>query len=428
MKKIFSLVMAVMLVASCFIITTSADEDYSSNIIANITFGSADELSGGGATATPVGDGMTYADGAVTMNDGASYFTVAKDDGSSLFAGVTEATISFDAIISDTSKTSWAFDITSQTTHSSGEDYIGCLLNTTVAAERFAVTLQGARAGSAVATVETTSWHHYDVVYTDDGSTYVYVDNEMVASFVAGVNYDTDTYDLSFENCIGTESVMYVGLALWGSGEYYYGSFKDLVVYNTDIFEATRETVDPDAALDAITGTEVTVKSVIDDGNGTWDSNTETTADHVFDGKTSTFYDGAVEEAWVGCEIDSTVISTVAIYARSAKYERIAGAVIQGSNDKETWTDLYTIEEAVKDEWIVCEISDTTAYTYVRVYNCAYGNVAEMKLYTSSTTGDAETGDTEPTETAPQTGFGVVALGVVALVSGTAVVASKKRH
>ncbi|MCD8055666.1 MAG: hypothetical protein LUE25_02970 [Clostridiales bacterium] len=58
MKKIISLVMAVALVVCCFAITTSADEDYSANIIANITFGSADELSGGGATATPVGDGI----------------------------------------------------------------------------------------------------------------------------------------------------------------------------------------------------------------------------------------------------------------------------------------------------------------------------------------------------------------------------------
>ncbi|MCD8314261.1 MAG: hypothetical protein LUD44_01260 [Firmicutes bacterium] len=430
MKKIISLVMTVALVVCCFAITTSADEDYSANIIANITFGSADELSGGGATATPVGDGMTYADGAVTMNDGASYFTVAKDDGTSLFAGVTEATISFDAIISDTTKTSWAFDITSQTTHSSGEDYIGCLLNTTVAAERFAVTLQGARAGSAVATVETTSWHHYDVVYTADGSTYVYVDSELVASFVAGVNYSTDTYDLSFENCIGTESTMYVGLALWGSGEYYYGSFKNLVVYNTDILASSRTVSDPDDALDAITGTKVTVNEVIDDDNGTWGSSTDTTSDHVFDGDKSTFYDGAVEEAWVGAKIDSTVISTVAIWARSANYERIANAVIQGSNDGTNWTDLYTIETAVQDEWIICDITDTTAYTYVRVYNCAYGNVAEMNIYTASSSGTntgSNTGSNTGTQ-APQTGFAFVGLGVVALASGAAIVVSKKRH
>ncbi|MCD7943876.1 MAG: discoidin domain-containing protein [Clostridia bacterium] len=187
---------------------------------------------------------------------------------------------------------------------------------------------------------------------------------------------------------------------------------------------------EPTSAYDAITGTKVTVNSVIDDGNGTRDSNTETTSDHVFDGDTSTFYDGAVEGAWVGCTIDSTVISTVAIYARSANYDRIAGAVIQGSNDGENWTDLYTIETAVQDEWIVCDITDTTAYTYVRVYNCAYGNVAEMNIYTTSSSGTntgSNTGSNTGTQS-PQTGFAFVGLGVVALASGAAIVVSKKRH
>ncbi|MCD7787893.1 MAG: discoidin domain-containing protein, partial [Firmicutes bacterium] len=163
-----------------------------------------------------------------------------------------------------------------------------------------------------------------------------------------------------------------------------------------------------------------------------YEGNTATTADHAFDGDTSTFYDGAGEVAWVGAKIDSTVISTVALYPRSDEnwYSRLEGAVIQGSNDGENWTDLYTVGTVTLDEWVVCEITDTTAYTYVRVYNCGYGNVAEMNIYTASGSGTntgSNTGSNTGTQ-APQTGFAFVGLGVVALASGAAIVVSKKRH
>ncbi|MCD8055668.1 MAG: discoidin domain-containing protein [Clostridiales bacterium] len=259
------------------------------------------------------------------------------------------------------------------------------------------------------------------------GCTAIYVDGTCVASVE-----QTDGFDLSIANCIGSTSTFYVGYAAWG--EFYHGSLKNLVVYNTAIYSdpvthASELAAAADAALEAIEGTKVTVNEVIDDDGRTYE-NSSNTPELVFDGDTSTFYDGAVEGAWVGAKIDSTVISTVAIYARSANYERIAGAVIQGSNDGENWTDLYTIETAVQNEWIICDITDTTAYTYVRVYNCAYGNVAEMNIYTTSSSGTntgSNTGSNTGT-TSPQTGFAFVGLGVVALASGAAIVVSKKRH
>ncbi|MCD7944126.1 MAG: leucine-rich repeat protein, partial [Clostridia bacterium] len=359
-----------------------ADEtatDYSDYIIANISFASADDLSGGGATATPVGDGMTYDDGeSVTMTDGESYFTVAKDDGTALLEGLTEVTISFDA--NTTGDTSWAFEVTSEESHSFGaEHYIGCLINTSVLVERYSNEVSY-RPAAAQASTTNNTWVHYDCVFFDDGCTAVYIDGEL-ASMVE----ETDGFDLTLANCIGEDSVFRVGKANWVSGEFFSGSLKNLVVYSTAIYEHTDDSSDTSDDI-SVSGTEVTINTVIDDGNGTWAYSEDATSDHVFDGDTSTFYDGAIADAWVGCTIDSTVISTVALYARDDQYYyRMDGAEIQGSNDGETWTTLYTIseEENAQGEWVVCEITDTTAYTYLRVYGCDYGNVAEMKIYTA---------------------------------------------
>ncbi|MCD7712775.1 MAG: leucine-rich repeat protein, partial [Firmicutes bacterium] len=222
------------------------------------------------------------------------------------------------------------------------------------------------------------TWVHYDCVFYADGCTAVYVDGELV-SIVA----QSDGFDLSLANCIGEDSTFYVGYAAWG--EYFSGSLKNLVVYSTAIYEHDDSTKNLDGGI-SISGTEISILSVIDDGNGTWGGDTETTSDHVFDGDTSTYYDGAVEEAWVGCTFESTVISTVLVYARTDLYERMNEAEIQGSNDGESWTTLYTIseEENTAGQWIVCDITDTTAYTYLRIYGCGYGNVAEMKLYAAT--------------------------------------------
>ncbi|MCD8055272.1 MAG: leucine-rich repeat protein, partial [Clostridiales bacterium] len=354
----------------------STATDLSDYIIANISFASADDLSGGGATATAVGEGMTYDDGeSVTMTDGESYFTVAKDDGTALLEGLTEVTISFDA--NTTGDTSWAFEVTSETEHSyETEHYIGCVIRDDVQVERYNNT-EG-RPDYASGSTTNDTWVHYDCIFYADGCTAIYVDGELV-SIVA----QNDGFDLSLANCIGEDSTFYVGHSVWG--EFFSGSLKNLVVYSTAIYEHTDDSTEATAGYTMVSGAEVTVLSVIDDGNGTWDDNEDTTSDHVFDGDTSTYYDGAAEDAWVGCTFDSTVISTIAVYARSDTYDRVNGAEIQGSNDGETWTTLYTIseEENAAGQWIVCEITDTTAYTYVRIYGCEYGNVAEMKLYTA---------------------------------------------
>ncbi|MCD8004012.1 MAG: leucine-rich repeat protein, partial [Clostridia bacterium] len=349
--------------------------DLSDYIIANISFASADDLSGGGATATAVGEGMTYDDGeSVTMTDGESYFTVAKDDGTALLEGLTEVTISFDA--NTTGDTSWAFEVTSETEHSyETEHYIGCVIRDDVQVERYNNT--DSRPDYASGSTTNDTWVHYDCIFYADGCTAVYVDGELVSIVEA-----TDGFDLTLANCIGEDSTFYIGHSAWG--EYFSGSLKNLVVYSTAIYEHTDDST-ASAGYTMVSGAEVTVLSVIDDGNGTWDDNEDTTSDHVFDGDTSTYYDGADEDAWVGCTFDSTVISAVAVYARSDNYDRMNGAEIQGSNDGETWTTLYTIseEENAAGQWIVCEITDTTAYTYLRIYGCEYGNVAEMRIYTA---------------------------------------------
>ncbi|CAN7356564.1 discoidin domain-containing protein [Pseudoduganella sp. LjRoot289] len=62
-------------------------------------------------------------------------------------------------------------------------------------------------------------------------------------------------------------------------------------------------------------------------------------------------------------------------------YTRIAGTVVQGSNDNATWTTISGAA-ASSAEWQLLAISPVQAYRYIRIYNGGswYGNIAELRL------------------------------------------------
>lgn len=63
-------------------------------------------------------------------------------------------------------------------------------------------------------------------------------------------------------------------------------------------------------------------------------------------------------------------------------YTRINGAVVQGSNDNSSWTDLTSAAVSTKD-WQSLAVTTTASYRYIRVYNWRswFGNMAELRLH-----------------------------------------------
>ena len=130
------------------------------------------------------------------------------------------------------------------------------------------------------------------------------------------------------------------------------------------------------------------------DSGPAW-NNGSNTGDKAFDGNTSTFYDYEKDaNGYTGVDLgegNSYVIRGVKIYARinpgsasgGRDYERrTIGAMIQVSDDKETWKTLYTLESAATIEGSLFEFDNDTSYRYIRYFapkgNC---NVAEVEFY-----------------------------------------------
>ncbi len=87
----------------------------------------------------------------------------------------------------------------------------------------------------------------------------------------------------------------------------------------------------------------------------------------------------------------SIVLDKAEMAARVDWGERLAGAVLQGSNTNDG-TDWVTITEAAVDVegWQeVAIIGSSEAYRYLRLYNpgCWYGNIAELRVYGNKTIG-----------------------------------------
>lgn len=187
-----------------------------SKVLADFNFDAeagADGFDGGNAKAVGSYTLQDHKDGKALYLDGTSNFLeVTAKDGSSLLTDVNEMTISFE-MKPETSSTNWCFYAApdAKTQNYQKETYIGILeAKGTLKAERYQ------NSGSRPAAVQTTvgsEWMHVAVVLTDLDTT-IYVNGEEKARVESKYNA---------ADILGENSILYLGKANWGSGEYYKG-------------------------------------------------------------------------------------------------------------------------------------------------------------------------------------------------------------
>jgi large repetitive protein len=112
-------------------------------------------------------------------------------------------------------------------------------------------------------------------------------------------------------------------------------------------------------------------------------------ANYLFDNNASTSSEFRLNGSGAGSymtfdfrEGNQVTLSNVELLARQDQVGRLGGAVVQGSNDNTTWTTL-TKGAASTADWQMLNVSNTTAYRYIRIYNpnTWYGNMAEARLH-----------------------------------------------
>jgi hypothetical protein len=132
-------------------------------------------------------------------------------------------------------------------------------------------------------------------------------------------------------------------------------------------------------------------------GTAPWSGCATCTYDKAFDGNTGTFFDAATADGgYAGLDAGSgKTVTRIRYYPRGSFAYRMTGGKFQGSNTSSSsgFVDLYTIPSQPTEAWQQVDISNTTAYRYLRYLgpNGAYGNVAEVEFYTSGATAPATT-------------------------------------
>ena len=189
----------------------------------NLTAG--DTITGGGAKATgtySLQDSYEGAGKAIYLDGSSQFLTATKEDGSSLLTGLKEMTISFE-MKSDRTATNWPFyaapSTATQPIGGSGKElYFGLLVNGgNITAERY---LNGR--STCASTAMNSGWSHVDVVVSEV-DTAIYID---------GVEKSRVTTSNGLDAILGDSSILQIGKANWGSGEYCKGWIDNMKVYN----------------------------------------------------------------------------------------------------------------------------------------------------------------------------------------------------
>lgn len=177
--------------------------------------------------------GSARASGSYTLTDGydgkalyldgsaSNYLTVTNLDGGSLLTGLDELTISYE-MKPDRTGTNWVMYAAPDggTQNYLHEKYLGIMESGgTTTAERYLNA--GARPASA-STSTGSDWHHVDVVVT----------KEDTAIYVNGVEKSRVESAYAVEDILGTNSILCIGKANWGSGEYFKGWIDNFKIYD----------------------------------------------------------------------------------------------------------------------------------------------------------------------------------------------------
>ena len=248
----------------------AAEETKPEGIIAQFDFDNeTDGFAGGGAKATgtyTLQDSYNAEAGkAVYLNGSSQFLNVTKEDGSSLLTGLKEMTVSFEMKSARTA-TNWPFYAASSaaTQPISGELYFGLLVNGgKITAERY---LNGRSA--CASTGMNSEWSHVDVVVSQ-ADTAIYID---------GVERSRVASTAALDGILGNSSVLQIGKANWGGGEYCQGWIDNMTIYNHALSAQELQAAVPEAykqvALDAAEAALAEVKisdsrTALPDYNGT---------------------------------------------------------------------------------------------------------------------------------------------------------------
>ena len=125
--------------------------------------------------------------------------------------------------------------------------------------------------------------------------------------------------------------------------------------------------------------------TVIGNAEG-WGGNADAGAAAAFDGNPGTFFDPlGVGDGFCGMDAgESYILDKVVILSRDGWNDRFVGAMIQGSNDGENWTTLWTSDTTGTnpDYFTVTEFENNTGYSQFRYFNeTNHGDVAEVEFY-----------------------------------------------
>ena len=145
--------------------------------------------------------------------------------------------------------------------------------------------------------------------------------------------------------------------------------------------------------------------TVIGNAEG-WGGNAAAGAAAAFDGDPATFFDPLGKgDGFCGMDAgEPYILDKVVILSRYVDYdwnERFDGAQIQGSNDGENWTTLWTSDTVgtAPEYYTVTEFENNTGYSQFRYYNEKnHGDVAEVEFYGNPGKVEAEAPAEEPAE------------------------------
>ncbi|EGD48130.1 Glycosyl hydrolase family 98 putative carbohydrate binding module [Ruminiclostridium papyrosolvens DSM 2782] len=127
--------------------------------------------------------------------------------------------------------------------------------------------------------------------------------------------------------------------------------------------------------------------------SGSYGDDPVATSDKATDGNINTFMDSAIANgAFTGIDLgagNASSVSKITYYPRNGWASRMVGGKFQGSNTSQTsgFVDLYTIGTTpAADTWTTVEVSNPTAYRYLRYLSPdgGYCNVTEIGFYTST--------------------------------------------
>ncbi|XME00987.1 LamG-like jellyroll fold domain-containing protein [Lachnospiraceae bacterium C1.1] len=230
----------------------SEDETGESNLIASISFDDS-SLEAEGANVTVSGtedyeDDTESGEGKSFYFNGKTCLTVTDEDGGSLLSGHDELTISYRSKPTKASGGNWPFFAAHNSTARSESNlhYIGVLDGTdSITAERFGDSRTTSLAGSSA-----TVWKNVTIVYEEDTTTL----------YINGKKKTSATGCIAMDEVLGDSSILQLGKANWGSGEYYKGYLDEIKIYDGAL---DAETIKENDTLESKKSTE----TVSYDGN-----------------------------------------------------------------------------------------------------------------------------------------------------------------